>query len=69
MYSKMHVIYCYFERVEQIKLECGGGGGGWPIIPTLLSIQVYYYVIAMCTNICTLYYIFLYVYIISLDII
>ena len=64
----MHVIYCYFERVELIKLECGGGGGGG-IIPTLLSIQVYYYVIAIYTNICNLYYIFLYVYIISLGII
>ena len=37
MYLEMHVIYCFFERVALFKL----GGGGWPIIPTLLSIQVY----------------------------
>ena len=59
--------------MELIKLEyvAEGEGGGelWPIIPTLLSIQVYYYVTAIYTNICNLYYIFLYVNMISLDMI
>ena len=42
MYPKLYVIYCFLERVEEIKLEYfggGGGGGDWPIIPTLFSID------------------------------
>ena len=42
---------------------------GWPIFQTLLGIQVYYYVIAIYTNICNLYHIFVYDYIISLGMI
>ena len=44
-------------------------GGWWPIIPTLLRLQVYHNVIAIYTNICNLYFIFVYVYIISLVVI
>ena len=51
---------------EWNKLILGGGGGKGPLSQ---HSQVYYYVIAIYTNICTLYYIFLYVYIISLGII
>ena len=67
MYPKMHMhdIYWVFFK-ELIKLEYlegeGGGGGRLPIFPTLLSIQVYYYVIAIYTTIFNLYYIFVYMF-------
>ena len=69
MYPKMQFIYCFLKEWNLLYLRTWGEGGGGCIIPTLFSIQLYYYVIAIYKNMCNIYHIFVYVYIISLVVI